>query len=148
MTVSIQHAIMLAIMARLNGPTPVIDNPDRIRRSHKTAVSSATAPAVYADDGDDDLRKGDDCHCDRVARPAVRIFVNGDADDALADADVIKVGVLARLNPADRTHPYPNGVAMTHVRSRFEDDVEDGDAVFLTLEFEAKYSSPMWAPTI
>ena len=140
---SIAETLMQAVLARLQGSPPVIANAN-IRRQHRTVVTRAEAPAVHLIDGTDTPTPAkNDCRTDRSKAFTVSIFVRDDA--GYEAADPIMVEINARLDPgaADYT-AYGAGIALRQGRITVEQEIADGDALRVDMEFTFEYRTAGW----
>jgi hypothetical protein len=138
---SIAETVMVALLARLQD-SPALA-PD-VRRSHRTIVDRDHAPAIHLIDGSDTpTQSKNDCRTDRKKAFTVRIFRRDDAGVASADPTVIAVN--ARLDPVHATYqPYPGGAVLHQGRIVPAEEIADGNAVGIDMEFEFYYCTGGW----
>jgi hypothetical protein len=140
---TIAEVNMSGILARLQAGPPIVPIAASVRRSHRTTVTREMAPAVHVVDGaDNPVRAKNDCHTDRNKAFTVSIFVRD--DEGYAAADPIMLDVNARLE-STQAAPYPAGVTIKQGRITFEQEIADGDALRVDMEYELYYCTGGWA---
>jgi hypothetical protein len=140
-------AIALALLkearARL-AAAPVIDDVDRIRLNHRTALPRENAPAVYLRPADDVLGKEHGgCNVEHVVAFVISVFVRDDADEPYDAAFPILMAIVAALNP-NGSPAWPYNATLRLRRIEFVDDIADADALRTDMHFEFGYISGLW----
>lgn len=133
---------MQAVLARLKGPTPMVAN---IRRTHRTVVTRANAPAVHLVDGTDTPGGlHGDCYTDRELGFTVRVFERD--DDAYTSVDAMKRQVMARLHPESTAYAaYPHNGVLKAGRITPDQEIADQDALTVDMEFSFSYKAASWS---
>lgn len=141
---TIAEDLMIAVLARLTGPTPVVAGSNRVRRHHRTIVPRDAAPAVHLVDGIDEPRKGsNDCRTDREFAFTVRLFVRD--DEGFPAADPVKALVMTRLDPeAPEYSPYPHKARIVCGRITPDAEIADQDSLAIDMEFTFHYCAARW----
>src|SRR6185369_4026521 len=86
--------VMVAVLAGLKTPTPVIARVGNIRRAHRTAVPREAGDAVHLVDGNDEPVSGKHCG-QRTGAFTLSLFKRDDA--GLSTMDSMKIAVIARV---------------------------------------------------
>jgi hypothetical protein len=134
------EAVMVAVLARLQGSPSIADN---VRRAHRIPVTREQAPAVHLIDGTDTPTPAkNNCLTQRTRGFTVSIFVRDDAGASAADSYVLAVN--AALDPEDNA-PYPSNAVMRQGRITVDEEIADGDAVRVDMAFEFDYVTSGWA---
>lgn len=133
------ETLMQEALARLKAE-PVIQDTSNIRRDHRTVITRDNAPAVHLIDGEETPAVTTrDCDVDTELTFTLAIFVRDDA--GYEAADPIKTLVMAALNP-DTAYTFSADLVRGRIRS--EQEVADGDALRVDMEFTFKYKTPRW----
>lgn len=141
---TVQRQILAAVVARLRAAPALVTKPaERVRISHRVAVTREQSPAIHVAATEDSLVEAKDCNTRRL-RLVVRLF--GRDDDGIESIDELMAQAVARLKPS-RGHaiPYPAGVTLRPPTIRFDEEVADLDVAFAELVFEATYTAPDWS---
>ena len=138
---TIAETVMQAILARLMG-SPALEA--EVRRSHRIPVTRDAAPAVHVVDGRDvPTPARNDCRTDRTKGFTVSVYVRDDAGASAADALVQAIN--ERLDPIDAAQtPYPSGAVLRQLSIIPSEEIADGDAVQIDMEFEFDYATSGW----
>ena len=132
---------MQAVLARLIASPPLLVN-GNVRRSHRTPVTRAAAPALHLVDGADEPKPANnDCRTDRTKYFTVSLFGRDDGGVAVLDTTVVAIN--RRLDPLRGT-PYPNGAVLRQRRITPNEETADGDALRIDMDFEFEYSTDGW----
>lgn len=141
---SIGEGLMQNVLARLEGSPSLMLGAQNVnvKRSHRTPVPRDEAPMVHLVDGDD-LPKGradGECRTARTKHFSVDVFVRDDQGVTVADPLIVEV--QSRLHP--RVLPaYPGNLRMGPIR--VDEEIADGDAIRVTLNYECDYNTTGWA---
>lgn len=136
---SIAEDVMRAVLARLEG----IPSNGNLRRAHRTTIVRDKAPAIRLVDGVDTPQPAKNtCRTDRTKAFTVTLFGRDDAGVAMLDDTIVAVN--ARLNPMQGT-PYPGGAVLRQLRITPDEEIADGDAIRVDMDFEFDYETPGWA---
>ena len=80
-----------------------------------------------------------DCYVSSDLVFTVAVFVRDDA--GYAAADPIKIAVMTALDPATA---YPGSADLVRGLIRSEQEIADGDALRVDMEFTFKFRTPAW----
>lgn len=144
---TIAEDLMRAVLDRLQGPTPIVTDDSRVRRSHRTVVARDKAPAVHLIDGADLPDQDSKCATARKLDFTVRLIVRD--DDGFTAADPLKLAVMERLDPESESYTvYPHGARIAPGRITPEQEIADGDSLSVEMEFTFRYSAAGWTLSV
>lgn len=140
MLTTVADELLEAVLARLIA-LPVIDVADSIRRDHRTTITRDTAPAVHVIDGEEKPGPSTNaCFVKAEFSFTIAIFVRDDA--GYGAAKPIKVRIMQATDPATA---YPHSAELVRGRIVSQQEIADGDALRVDMEFTFKYQTPTWA---
>lgn len=141
---TIAEDLMRAVLDRLQGPTPIVTDDNRVRRSHRTVVARDKAPAVHLIDGAEVPDQDSKCATSRKLEFTVRLIVRD--DDGFTAADPLKIAVMARLDPESEAYAvYPHGARIVPGRITPEAEIADGDSLSVEMDFTFKFETTGWS---
>lgn len=140
-TTTIADDFMREILARMKA-LPVIAETGNVRRDHRTIIPRDKAPAVHLVDGDDTPQAAtNDCYRDHEFAFTISVFVRD--DEGYGAAEPIKCKVMAAIDPAAE---YQHNVTLEAGRIVTDQQIADGDALRVDMEFVARYRTVgVWA---
>lgn len=126
---------MVAVLAAMRTPTPIVPLAANIRRAHRTAMPREKGDFIHLIDGDDEPDRKQKCGR-RRGKFTASIFVR--SDDGATAADKYRIAVADRLETLGSS--LPDGV-MIEPPGRISPDTEiaDGDATRVDMDFEFTY---------
>lgn len=137
---SIAELLMQEVFARLTGSPALLEN-GNVRRSHRTTVTRALAPAVHLIDGADEPKDANsDCRTERTKDFTVR--VHGRDDEGVKALDSIVVEINSRLD--GNTDAYPHGAVLKQRGIVPDEEIADADALRVDMGFTFEYQTAGW----
>lgn len=141
---SIGESIMLNALARLQGSPSLMLGAQNVavKRSHRTPVARDDAPMVHLIDGPDRPTGNieSDCDREREKRFTVSVFIRDDGGAGVADPLVVEIN-----NRMSNATPWGDGIRVTQGPIVPDEEIADGDAIRVDMEFAAKYDAPGWS---